>query len=208
MDKVQVEILGLSTSSFSSGAYALILQEINPPQRRLPIIIGAFEAQAIAMELEKVKPPRPQTHDLLKSLLEAFDVTVQEVIIHDLQDGTFYAHIVLDDGTVIDSRPSDAIALAVRTHSPIYVMDHVLEEAGFLPESEEELEEEEEDEFYSLRSEAEAIYEEEKEPESELERLRRKLQKAIEEEDYELAAQLRDQIKRLEEDQSSSEQSN
>ncbi len=208
MDKVQVEILGLSTSSFSSGAYALILQEINPPQRRLPIIIGAFEAQAIAMELEKVKPPRPQTHDLLKSLLEAFDVSVQEVIIHDLQDGTFYAHIVLDDGTVIDSRPSDAIALAVRTHSPIYVMDHVLEEAGFLPESEEELEEEEEDEFYSLRSEAEAIYEEEKEPESELERLRRKLQKAIEEEDYELAAQLRDQIKRLEEDQSSSEQSN
>ena len=208
MDKVQVEILGLSTSSFSSGAYALILQEINPPQRRLPIIIGAFEAQAIAMELEKVKPPRPQTHDLLKSLLEAFDVTVQEVIIHDLQDGTFYAHIVLDDGTVIDSRPSDAIALAVRTHSPIYVMDHVLEEAGFLPESEEELEEEEEDEFYSLRSEAEAIYEEEKEQESELERLRRKLQKAIEEEDYELAAQLRDQIKRLEEDQSSSEQSN
>ncbi len=208
MDKVQVEILGLSTSSFSSGAYALILQEINPPQRRLPIIIGAFEAQAIAMELEKVKPPRPQTHDLLKSLLEAFDVTVQEVIIHDLQDGTFYAHIVLDDGTVIDSRPSDAIALAVRTHSPIYVMDHVLEEAGFLPESEEELEEEEEDEFYSLRSETEAIYEEEKEPESELERLRRKLQKAIEEEDYELAAQLRDQIKRLEEDQSSSEQSN
>jgi len=208
VDKVQVEILGLSTSSFSSGAYALILQEINPPQRRLPIIIGAFEAQAIAMELEKVKPPRPQTHDLLKSLLEAFDVTVQEVIIHDLQDGTFYAHIVLDDGTVIDSRPSDAIALAVRTHSPIYVMDHVLEEAGFLPESEEELEEEEEDEFYSLRSETEAIYEEEKEPESELERLRRKLQKAIEEEDYELAAQLRDQIKRLEEDQSSSEQSN
>jgi len=152
VNKVRVEILGLSTSSFSSGAYALILQETNPPQRRLPIIIGAFEAQAIAMELENVKPPRPQTHDLLKSLLEAFDVTVQEVIIHDLQDGTFYAHIVLDDGTVIDSRPSDAIALAVRTQSPIYVMDHVLEEAGFLPESEEELEEEEEeDEFYSLR---------------------------------------------------------
>ncbi len=209
MDKVRVEILGLSTSSFSSGAYALILQEVAPPQRRLPIIIGSFEAQAIAMELEKVKPPRPQTHDLLKSFLEALDLTLQEVLIYDLKDGTFYAHIILDDGTVIDSRPSDAIALAVRTQSPIYVAEDIMAEAGILPESEEDLEEEEEEEPYGIPTEFEEP-EYEEEPESEIERLRRKLEKAIEEEDYELAAQLRDQIKRLEEeeDESSSEQSN
>lgn len=208
VEKIRVDILGLSTSSISSGAYALILQEVDGEQRRLPIVIGAFEAQAIAMELEGIKPPRPQTHDLLKSILEAFAVNVQEVVIHDLQDGTFYANIILDDGTIIDARPSDAIALAVRTHAPIYVLESVLEEAGFLPEMDEDLEEDEDEadfEEYSTRPQA---YEREDQPLSELERLQRRLQKAIEEEDYELAAKIRDQIKQLEENQSSSNKGN
>lgn len=114
MSKIQVDIIGISTSPSSNGAYALILQETHG-NRRLPIVIGAFEAQAIALEMENIHPPRPMTHDLMKSTIEALGASLVEVTINDLNDGTFYAQLILDStGVEIDSRPSDAIALAVR----------------------------------------------------------------------------------------------
>ena len=117
VEKIQVDILGLSTSPSSGGAYALILKEMNG-NRRLPIIIGAFEAQSIALEMEGIKPPRPLTHDLMKNIIDTFGVSLQDVYINELRDGTFYAKITIEgvsDSQEVDSRPSDAIALAVGT---------------------------------------------------------------------------------------------
>src|SRR5947208_13640127 len=116
MDRVQVEILGISTSPSTSGAYALILRE-TAGQRRIPIIIGGFEAQAIALEMEGIKPPRPLTHDLLKTMVEALSGTITEVSINELRDGTFFASLRLSDDQDIDSRPSDAIAPAIRVRA-------------------------------------------------------------------------------------------
>src|SRR5213080_1376467 len=113
MDRVQVEILGISTSPSTSGAYALILRE-TAGLRRIPIIIGGFEAQAIALEMEGITPPRPLTHDLVKNVLEALNSRVTEACIAELKDGIFFATITLADDQEIDSRPSDAIAIAVR----------------------------------------------------------------------------------------------
>ncbi len=124
MQKVQCEILGLSSSPSAGGAYAILLKE-SGGARRLPIIIGAFEAQAIALEIEGIKPPRPHTHDLLKQVIENLGATINEVVIDELRENTFYAKIIVEISGLtneIDSRPSDAIALAVRTQSPIYVM--------------------------------------------------------------------------------------
>ena len=134
MEKVQVDILGLSTSPSSGGAYALILKEMNG-NRRLPIIIGAFEAQSIALEMEGIKPPRPLTHDLMKNIIDTFGVSLQDVYINELRDGTFYAKITIEgvsDSQEVDSRPSDAIALAVRYGVPIFVAEEVLNEAGIV----------------------------------------------------------------------------
>ena len=131
-----MDILGLSTSPSSGGAYALILNEIEG-HRRLPIIIGTFEAQAIALELEHIKPPRPMTHDLLRNIIQSFSTFVKQIFINDLKDGTFYAEIIYDfDGQEIhqDARPSDAIALAIRFNAPIFVSRDVLEEAGIVTE--------------------------------------------------------------------------
>jgi bifunctional DNase/RNase len=125
-DKVQVDILGLSSSQASGGAYALILKETNGP-RRLPIIIGAFEAQSIALEMEGIKPPRPLTHDLMKNLIDSLGGELIDVLINDLRDGTFFAHINLDTQE-IDARPSDAIAIAVRYGAPIFVAEKVMAE--------------------------------------------------------------------------------
>src|ERR1043165_1580031 len=146
MDRVQVEILGISTSPSTSGAYALILRE-TAGLRRIPIIIGGFEAQAIALEMEGIKPPRPLTHDLLKNVVESLGGGITEAAIHELRDGTFFASIKLSDDQEIDARPSDAIALAIRFGVPIFVAESVMAEAGFLPEEgeEEELEGEEEE---------------------------------------------------------------
>ncbi len=187
MDFIQVDIIGLSTSPSSGGAYALVLGEIEG-NRRLPIIIGAFEAQAIALELEKIQPPRPMTHDLLRDLFESVGAEVIDVVIDELREGTFFAKVrYIHEGEEdqLDARPSDAVALAVRVDAPIYVAPSVLEEAGIpsdeaaVTELEEELEEEEP-----------AV------PVSPLERLEEQLSKAIQEEDYERAAQLRDDIQR------------
>jgi uncharacterized protein len=204
MDKVQVEILGISTSPASNGAYALILRE-TAGARRIPIIIGGFEAQAIALEMEGIKPPRPLTHDLLKNVVESLSATITEVNIHDLKDGTFYASIILNGETEIDSRPSDAIAVAIRFGINIYVAEHVMAEAGFLPdeneeeiEEGEEIEEEDEDEKDSALEEGVAKAKPTpSKPLTKLEQLTKQMEDAIAKEDYEKAASLRDDIQRL-----------
>ena len=127
MNKIECEILGLSSSPQTGGAYALLLKEVYG-DRRLPIIIGQFEAQAIALEIEGIRPPRPLTHDLMKNIVERLGATIVETLITDLKDNTFYAVVSAESAGVsneIDSRPSDAIALAVRVNAPIYVNEKV-----------------------------------------------------------------------------------
>ena len=139
MKKIKLDIVGLSYSQTQSGAYALVLGEING-RRRLPIIIGGFEAQAIAIEIEKMTPSRPLTHDLFKSLAESYHINIQEVIIYNLVDGIFYAKLMCNDGTKtseIDARTSDAIALAVRFDCPIYTYEFILATAGIVIEGNE-----------------------------------------------------------------------
>lgn len=185
MEKIQVDIFGLSTSPASGGAYALILKEVNG-NRRLPIIIGAFEAQSIALEMEGIKPPRPLTHDLMKNILESVGADLAEIIISELRDGTFYAKLSLDSQE-IDARPSDAIALAVRFGAPIFVSDKVMDEAAFLPENEEQ-----EGAEQGAQSKGKEV------KLTKLEALRAQLKDAIEREDYEKAAELRDELRKLE----------
>ncbi|MFP4370118.1 MAG: bifunctional nuclease domain-containing protein [Candidatus Kapaibacterium sp.] len=195
MDKIQLIVLGLSASPAGNNAYALILKEADG-ERRLPIIIGAFEAQAIALEMEGVMPPRPMTHDLMKQMMDAFGSTLQEVYINDLKDGTFYAKLIFDNlETELDARPSDAIALAVRCSAPVFVSNDILEETGLQPQAEEETAEEETEEgIQFLKKEEE---EEPPKPKTKIEQLQDKLDKAVKEEDYEKAAQYRDEIKRI-----------
>lgn len=189
-----MEILGLSNTPGSSGAYALILTE-KGGSRRLPIIIGAFEAQAIALELENIKPPRPMTHDLVKNILLSFDSFVDSVHIHELSEGTFFARIRFErngDFVDIDARPSDAIAVAIRFNATIFVSGVVLDEAGI--ETEMELEEGK----LSLESSPEGPETEDSTAtKSPLDLLNEELQMAIETENYEKAARLRDQIQKL-----------
>ena len=189
MNKIQCEILGLSSSPSTGGAYAILLKEMNG-SRRLPIIIGAFEAQAIALEIEGIKPPRPLTHDLLKNFLDNVGATVIEVLIDELRENTFYAKIILEMSTLtneIDARPSDAIALAVRAQSPIYVSESVMDAAAFIPTEDTE-------------KDIKDISEKEPIPntkEAKIAALQSKLREAIESEEYERAAKLRDDIQKL-----------
>ncbi len=197
-DYVQVDIVGLSTSPSTGGAYALVLGEIEGT-RRLPIIIGGFEAQAIALELEKIQTPRPMTHDLLRNVFEAVGAEVTEIIIDDLRDGTFYAKIrFIHNGEEmqLDARPSDAVALAVRVEAPIFVAEHVMAEAS-LPVDDEDLEESAEEPYAERESAPERKPARPSRPLSKIEEMEAQLQKAIENEDYERAAQLRDEINRL-----------
>ena len=187
-EKVKLEIVGLSYSQTQSGAYALVLSEAGG-KRRLPIIIGGFEAQAIAIELEKMTPTRPLTHDLFKSFAISFDVSIKEVIIYNLVEGIFYSKIVCEkDGQTveIDARTSDAIAIGVRFNCPVYTFENILSSAGILLDEaaiENELNgiEEEEEENQSVETES-------------VEELEKQLEIAIENEDYELASKLRDLI--------------
>lgn len=193
MQKIPCEILGLSSSPATGGAYAILLKEVDG-KKRLPIIIGAFEAQAIALEIEGIKPPRPLTHDLLKQLTDSLGATVLEIIIDELRDNTFYAKIVLEVSGFsqeIDARPSDAIALAVRAQAPIYVSETVMEAAAFIPT--------EETEDVSTLNPVIDSSETKKPPtkEAKLAALQNKLREAIEGEEYERAAKIRDQIKNL-----------
>lgn len=196
MQKVQVEILGLSASPSAGGAYALLLKEVYGV-RRLPIIIGSFEAQSIALEMESIKPPRPLTHDLLRNVIDNLGGTVVEIVIDELKENTFYAKIKLEYSTMtteIDSRPSDAIALGVRTGAPIYVAEEVMRIAAFVPSSEDQ-----EDNLtdYDETDEENESQSKGKPQETKLASLQNQLREALEKEDYERAAKLRDEINRL-----------
>lgn len=193
MKKVRLEIVGLSYSQTQSGAYALVLGE-SAGTRRLPIIIGGFEAQAIAIELEKMTPSRPLTHDLFKTFAETFDVQVNEVLIYNLVEGIFYAKLICNDGTKdveIDARTSDAIALAVRFACPIYTYEFILKSAGIVLD----------DENAGLAGNIEAEVAQ-KETSTDLEDLKSKsteelknlLQTALDDEQYETASKIRDEL--------------
>jgi uncharacterized protein len=196
MKKIQVDILGLSTSPQNNGAYALILYEIGG-KRKLPIIIGSFEAQAIALKLENVKSPRPFTHDLVRSMADTFNISVTEVTIDELRNETFFAKVVCESaGSVheIDARPSDAIAIAVRCDAPIYVSEEVLNEAGIVDERQPE-----QPGFGVGVNKAEAAAPAKAAaPPTKLDELKQKLSEAISKEDYEKAARIRDEISKLE----------
>lgn len=136
MKKIELEIVALSHSITQTHSYAVVLGEVNG-LRRLPIVIGGFEAQAIAVALERMQPSRPLTHDLMKNFMNAFNVELMEIVINDLQEGIFYSRLVCvseHDTVEIDSRTSDALALAVRFGCPIYTYEHILESAGILME--------------------------------------------------------------------------
>ncbi|MCB0721942.1 MAG: bifunctional nuclease family protein [Ignavibacteriae bacterium] len=194
-DVIQVDIFGLSLSStMQGGGYAIILKEVGG-ERRLPIIIGQSEAQAIAFELEGIKPPRPLTHDLLKNIIETFGYNVSSITINDLKDSTFYAKIKFDVAAVdeIDARPSDAIAIALKFSAPIYVASFIMDEVGFLPEGEESASKNDDGSEY----EEEEVAEETSTENRKLNKLKHELDEAISKEDYERAAVLRDEIKKI-----------
>ena len=191
MNKVKIEILGLSSSqSQTTGSFALVLGEVEG-ERRLPIIIGMFEAQAIALEIEKITPNRPMTHDLFKSFAHSFNYEVTEIIISDLKEGVFFAKIVCTDGikTVeIDARPSDAIAIGIRFEAPFYTYEAVLSEAGIILTDDDEI----------LEEEMEVTLEEEPKGDRlqdfSMEKLNEMLDEALNDEDYERAAKIRDEL--------------
>lgn len=190
MDKIRLEIVGMSYSQSQSGAYALILGEVKG-KRRLPIIIGGFEAQAIAVELEKMKPTRPLTHDLFKSFADAYLVQLKEVIIDQFKQGVFHAKLVCTQNsieTLIDSRTSDAVALAIRFKCPIYTYEKIMTEAGMLMDENTASS----PEFAGPAEEpADAAFEE-----YTLGELEEMLAKAVEQEDYERASMIRDEIRK------------
>jgi len=194
MQKIKLVISGLSYSQTQSGAYALMLTEVGG-KRKLPILIGGFEAQAIAVELEKMKPNRPLTHDLFKSFAIAYEVEVREIVIYNFDEGIFYAKIICvkdDVITEIDSRTSDAIAIGVRFDCPIYTFDKILQDAGTLIDDEFDQEDltDLEDDDEELGASEEALAEATKE---ELEGL---LNEALDNEDYESASKIRDELNR------------
>lgn len=196
MKKIQLEILGLSSSQSQSGSFALVLGE-KDGNRRLPIIIGMFEAQSIAIQIEKINPNRPLTHDLFKSFAQQVRIIVKEVLISDLKEGVFYSKIICSDGLrefELDSRPSDAIAIGLRFGVNIYTVESVLSEAGIILSDLEE-EEEEEDSDTPSTTKAEPVYEsKENIKEMSVEELNKILIDALDKEDYERAAKIRDEL--------------
>lgn len=202
MSLVKLTIKGISYSQTQNGAYALILNEVDG-DRKLPIVIGAFEAQSIAIALEKeIKPPRPLTHDLFKSFADRFDIVVKQVIIHKLVDGVFYSSIICERDKIeeiIDARTSDAIALALRFNAPIFTYKNILEKAGIFLKSNTENQDTDEilddvlsinDDFNTQESNSSKnTYEKHS-----LSELNDMLDLAVNEEDYEKAAKIRDEI--------------
>ena len=192
MKKVRLEIVGLSYSQTQSGAYALVLGE-TAGSRRLPIIIGGFEAQAIAIELEKMTPTRPLTHDLFNAFSETFLIDVTEILIYNLVEGIFFAKLVCTDGTrevEIDARTSDAIALAVRFNCPIFTYEFILKSAGIVLDD---------DSLPSLDNPVAKLEEMTSSTEGEYqskssEELKNLLQTALDDEQYELASKIRDEL--------------
>ena len=196
MDLIRLLINGISYSQTQNGAYVLILSELDG-ERKLPIVIGTYEAQSIAIAIEKdIKPPRPLTHDLFKSFCERFDIIVKQVIIHKLVDGVFYSSIICDrDGIeeIIDSRTSDAIALATRFDAPIFTYENILEKAGIIIEIE-EYDEEEKILFKELFSEETTLANSEDFKDKTIGELQKLLKIAVQNENYETAAKIRDEI--------------
>lgn len=187
MKKIDLEILDIALSGSSSGAYALVLGEVKG-KRKLPIVIGGAEAQSIAIELENMRPSRPLTHDLMKNTLSAFGMEVTEVLIHKMVEGIFYAQLTVTDGIReenIDSRSSDAVAVAVRFGCPIRCSQQVMEEAGVDLEGNE-------GEF--VAEEKEATPRPSKKKEATVEDLQKQLDEAIATENYELASELKKRI--------------
>lgn len=192
--KIKLEILGLSSSQSQTGSFALVLGE-EGGNRRLPIIIGMFEAQAIAIEMEKITPSRPMTHDLFKSFALKFKFSVEEIVIANLKEGIFFAKIVCADGKKtfdIDARPSDAIAIGLRFNVPIYTFEEILSEAGIILSEETESDQ-------GQFSEGKRTPKTQPPPVKELkdmtaEQLKTLLDAAVKKEDYEKAAQVRDEL--------------
>ena len=195
MNLVQLLINGISYSQTQNGAYALILSEIEG-ERKLPIVIGTNEAQSIAIAIEKeIKPPRPLTHDLFKNFCVRFDIKIKQVIIHKLVDGVFYSSVICErDGIeeIIDSRSSDAIALAIRFEAPIYTYENILEKAGVILKIEKEIDEKSLlKELFSDEKAETTIDDLKEKSKKELEEL---LKIAVQNENYESAAKIRDEI--------------
>jgi len=195
MSLVRLNIKGISYSQTQSGAYALVLSEVEG-ERTLPIIIGAFEAQSIAIALEKeIKPPRPLTHDLFKTFSDRFQIKVKQVIIHKLVDGVFYSSLICERDRIeeiIDARTSDAIALATRFNAPIFTYENILDKAGiFLKAKDESFTDDAKIEVEELIPEPKQDISYKDIP---LDELHNKLDEAVANEDYELAAKLRDEI--------------
>ncbi len=201
MSLVRLNIKGISYSQTHTGAYALVLIEMNG-SRTLPIVIGAFEAQSIAISLEKeIKPPRPLTHDLFKNFADRFHIVITQVIIHKLVDGIFYSSIICKrDGIeeIIDTRTSDAIALATRFKAPIFTYENILDKAGVQLHEKEEKDLELETEEFDIENIIEEDTDSKKSAYDQytLEDLHIKLKEAVGDEDYELAANLRDEIEK------------
>ena len=196
MELIRLLINGISYSQTQNGAYALILSELDG-ERKLPIVIGTYEAQSIAIAIEKdIKPPRPLTHDLFKDFCERFDITIKQVIIHKLVDGVFYSSIICErDGIeeIIDSRTSDAIALATRFDAPIFTYENILEKAGIIIEIE-EYDEEDKILFKELFSEETTLANSEDFKDKTIDELQKLLKIAVQNENYETAAKIRDEI--------------
>lgn len=191
---VKLNVLGISYSQTQSGAYALILTEENG-ERRIPIIVGGFEAQSIAIELEGLKPPRPLTHDLFLHFARAYSVTIREVVIYKLEEGVFYAQLSCDNGmekVTLDARTSDAIALALRFKCPIYTTEEIIAKAGIVLDFEKEKGSADVDPVKqqppkTTRSTSEFVN-------RSVEELEKLLQEAVNNEDYERASLIRDEI--------------
>lgn len=190
MEKIKLDIAGLQYSQTQSGAYALILVE-SGGKRQIPIVIGGFEAQSIAIALEKMKPERPLTHDLFKSFSDAFSIRLLEVIIYRFEEGVFYSKLICEQDNLtaeIDSRTSDAIAIGIRFNCPIYTYENILSDTGHANDDA-VFDSVDRDEGFGA-----ALDEMEELDEIPIEELENQLQEAIENEDYELASRLRDEI--------------
>jgi uncharacterized protein len=190
MKRVKLKVLGISYSQTQSGAYALILVEENG-ERRVPIIIGGFEAQAIVIKLENLDPPRPLTHDLFRSFAGEFNISVIEVMIYKLEEGVFYSRLLCNNGEKeisIDSRTSDAVALALRFGCPIYITEEILEKAGITitPAEAEISTEADSDTLYETGNSKYDTYSDEE--------LYKMIDEAVKTEDYERAASIRDEL--------------
>ncbi len=204
MDKIQLQILGIS-SGHTNTSYTLILEEVDGP-RKLPVIIGAFEAQAIAIEIERIAPVRPMTHDLIKSFASAYNITITEILIHRLHEGVFYASLICSNGTEeheIDARTSDAIALALRFKCPIYTYEPIMQEAGIILSDMEGGAPTKASEATSTSA-STSTEKTKKSSEGSLttydkDELEKMLEEAIDDENYILAAKIRDEIKKREE---------